>query len=445
MGRYFGTDGVRGVANQELTPELAFRLGLATGTILKENKDADHVIIGMDSRRSGPMLAAALASGLCSAGINVYEGGMLPTPAVAYLARTLPSCAGAVISASHNPAGDNGIKFFGSKGYKLDDATEEAIEALMAAPIEAYNRPTGAGVGWIRPLKDAVDLYVAYLHRQAYCNLKGIKIVLDCANGAASEIAPRVLQEMGAQVISLYDMPDGMNINDGCGSTHMAALQEAVVRHEAHIGLALDGDADRLLAVDSQGRVVDGDQILVLMGLYMQAHQWLGGKVVVTVMSNLGLKKAFEGAKIEVLETKVGDRYVLEKMLETGAWLGGEQSGHIIFTRDGTTGDGLLTALHVLMVLVRTGKPLDVLAQQMVCYPQVLINVRVKSKDGWQIHPEIVRAMKETEKALEDRGRLLVRPSGTEPLLRVMVEGPDQQELEQLAQSLAEVIRQALE
>jgi len=444
LTRYFGTDGIRGIANQELTPELVFRLGLATGTLLKSQGKIRHMIIGMDSRRSGPMLGAALAAGLCSAGIHVYEAGVMPTPAISFLARTMEACGGAVISASHNPAPDNGIKFFSHDGCKLDDAMEAAIEDLMDRPLDTYQRPVGTEVGWIRRLPDGADLYVHHLKGKAPCPLNGLVVVADCANGAASDLGPRILREMGAQVISLHDLPDGCNINDQCGSTHLESLQQAVLQFQADLGLAFDGDADRLLAVDAAGQVVDGDQILVILGLHMQETGSLDDQVVVTVMSNLGLKKAFQAAGITVHETGVGDRFVFEKMVETNSWLGGEQSGHIILTRCGTTGDGILTALHLLSVVKTTGRSLQELASQMVRYPQVLVNVQVRSKEGWQENSRIREGCLEIEEALAGQGRLLLRPSGTEPLLRVMVEGPELPELETLAHRLADVIRQEL-
>jgi len=444
VGKYFGTDGVRGIANRDLSPELVFNLGLAAGTMLLQKDGIKNVVMGRDSRKSGTMLGAALAAGLCSAGVNVYDAGMLPTPAIACLARSLDNCAGAVISASHNPAKDNGIKFFNHQGFKLDDAMEEAIEKLIDNPPHTDSRPTGTEVGCIRPFKEGADMYIQYLKDKAYCDLSGLRIVVDCANGAASDVGPRALREMGAQVISICDLPDGLNINENCGSTHLEQLKEAVVKYNAHLGLAFDGDADRLLAVDDKGEVVDGDQILVILGFYMQEHGWLDDQVVVTVMSNLGLKKAFEEKGVKVWETKVGDRYVLEKMMEVGAWIGGEQSGHIILSRDSTTGDGLLTALHLLLVIQKTGKSLVELAAQMKRYPQVLINVPVRSKEGWQDYPEIKAGCQYVEETLAGRGRLVVRPSGTEQLLRVMVEGPDQEELEKLARQLADTIKQTI-
>lgn len=444
MARYFGTDGIRGIANQELTPELVFRLGLATGTLLRSQGKIRNMIVGMDSRRSGPMLGAALAAGLCSAGINVYEAGIMPTPGISFLARTTKDCGGAVISASHNPAPDNGIKFFSHDGCKLDDETETAIEDLMDQPLETYRRPVGGEVGWIRRLPDGADRYAEHLKAKAPCRLNGLVVVVDCANGAASDLGPRILREMGAQVISLHDLPDGCNINDHCGSTHLECLQQAVLQYQADLGLAFDGDADRLMAVDAVGRVVDGDQILVALGLHMHETGKLDDQVVVTVMSNLGLKKAFQAAGVQVHETKVGDRFVFEKMVETNSWLGGEQSGHIILTRYGTTGDGILTALHLLSVVKTTGKSLQELASQMVRYPQVLVNVQVRSKEGWQDNARIQDGCREIEEALAGQGRLLLRPSGTEPLLRVMVEGPELPELEVLAHRLADVIRQEL-
>ena len=441
MGKYFGTDGVRGLANQQLTPELAFGLGLACGQALKEKTEIHTMIIGRDTRRSGPMLGAALAAGLASAGVNVLDGGVLPTPAVAYLARTTKGCGGAVISASHNPAPDNGIKFFGHQGYKLDDGMEELIEAYLEAPGAAKERPAGPGVGSVKRMADGGQRYLDYLAGTIDGDLKGLRVVVDCANGAASDLGPAALRQAGAQVISVNDLPDGMNINAGCGSTHLECLQEAVARYQADLGLAFDGDADRLLAVDADGNVVDGDKILVILGLFLEERGLLGGRAVVTVMSNLGLKKAFQQAGIEVSETKVGDRYVLERMLAEGALLGGEQSGHIILRDAATTGDGTLTALRLLSVVKKTGKTLAQLAGQMVQYPQVLVNVPVKTKEGWETNPAIQTAAREVEKALEGSGRLLLRPSGTEALIRVMAEGPDQTVLEELAAGLAEVIR----
>ena len=441
MGKYFGTDGVRGLANAKLTPELAFHLGLACGRILQEKTEIRAMILGRDTRRSGPMLGAALAAGFASAGLDVWDGGVLPTPAVAYLARTTPECGGAVISASHNPAPDNGIKFFDHEGYKLADGMEEGIERYLELPEAAFERPTGARVGRIRPLGDGGRRYLEYLLETNDYDFKGLKVVVDCANGAASDLGPEALRRARAQVISINDLPDGMNINDGCGSTHLECLKKEVLHYQADLGLAFDGDADRLLAVDASGAEVDGDKILVILGLYLQSQGLLGGKAVVTVMSNLGLKRAFSQAGIQVSETKVGDRFVLERMMEENALLGGEQSGHIILRDAATTGDGILTALRLLRVIKKTGKTLAELAAQMEKLPQVLVNVPVATKEGWETNAAIQAAARQAEAELAGAGRLLLRPSGTEELLRVMVEGPDQKALERLAENLAQVIR----
>jgi len=440
MALLFGTDGVRGLANKELTPELAMRLGRAAGTLLKASEGKSAVVIGRDSRLSGSMLEGALAAGICSTGVDVYNAGIIPTPAVAFLARTLGTCAGAVISASHNPAADNGIKFFNNHGFKLDDTLEEKIEELVLGDMEALPRPTGNELGRVISLNDAEDRYIEFLKNTIDCNLTGLRIVLDCANGAAYRVAPRLLRELGAQVISMNDLPDGLNINNRCGSTHPEGLQESVVKFKAHLGLAYDGDADRVIAVDEKGQLVNGDGILVICGLALHAACELGARIVVTVMSNLGLKQAFEKSGVSVLETGVGDRFVLEKMLETGAVLGGEQSGHIIFLKHSTTGDGILTTLQLLQVLKDSGQSLSELAGRMETLPQLLVNVKVRSKNGWEANEKIAAAIRAGEKDLTQRGRLLVRASGTEPLIRVMAEGPDPHELEKLVRRISAVI-----
>ncbi len=440
MAKLFGTDGVRGLANYDLTPELAFGLGRAAGSLLRSPSQRSAMIIGKDSRLSGPMLEGALTAGICSAGVDVHLAGVIPTPAIAYLTKSLGYCAGAVISASHNPAPDNGIKFFNSQGFKLDDGLEEGIEKIISDGLIGLARPTGRELGRCIPLTDARDRYIRYLQSTLGCELQGLKIIVDCANGAASDIAPRLLSGLGAQVISLHDLPDGLNINDNCGSTHPAALQEAVVKYGAPLGLAFDGDADRVIAVDENGQLVDGDKILIICGLALQEKKELGNKIVVTVMSNLGLKQAFEKAGIKVYETSVGDRFVLEKMLETGTVLGGEQSGHIIFSKYATTGDGMLTGLQLLRVLQQSKRKLSELAQQMNTLPQLLLNVKVQNKNGWDNNPEILAAIAAGEQSLAGKGRMFVRASGTEPLIRVMAEGPDSQELERLAGQVAGVI-----
>ncbi|MBZ4654964.1 MAG: phosphoglucosamine mutase [Peptococcaceae bacterium] len=444
MAVMFGTDGVRGVANRELTPELAFKLGRAAASLLKPERGRGSIVIGRDTRHSGPMLEGALLAGICSAGLDVYLAGVIPTPAIAFLTRELEACAGAVISASHNPAPDNGIKFFNHKGFKLDDELEEKIEALVLGDLEGLPRPTGADLGKVIPLPDAVERYVNFLKNIVKGDLTGLKIVVDCANGAAYQAAPILLRRLGAEVIILNNEPDGININDECGSTHPAGLQKAVLEHKAHLGLAYDGDADRVIAVDEKGELVDGDKILVICGLNLHEKNKLGKKIVVTVMSNWGLKQAFHKEKVEVLETKVGDRFVLEKMLESGAVLGGEQSGHIIFLKHNTTGDGILTSLQLLQVLKEKGQPLSTLAQAMETYPQVLRNVKVKSKQGWEKNSAIQEAIARGENTLSGSGRILVRPSGTEPLIRVMAEGKDRTQLETVVNLISDVIEKEL-
>ncbi|WP_027356899.1 phosphoglucosamine mutase [Desulfofundulus thermocisternus] len=440
MGAIFGTDGVRGVANRELTPELALKLGRAGAYVLSRGLPGASLVVGWDTRISSDMLEAALTAGICSAGVNVLKVGVMPTAAIAYLTRALGAAGGAVISASHNPMDDNGIKFFGASGYKLSDAMEEEIEQLLSntACIPA---PVGAGVGRIFPVADAADRYIAFLKDTVSCDFSGLKVVVDCANGAASRIAPRVLAELGAEVIPIFNTPDGANINAGCGSTHPAALQEAVLEHGAHLGLAHDGDADRVIAVDGRGNLVDGDQIMVILARSLQKKGRLArDTVVVTVMSNLGLDLALEKSGIRVLKTRVGDRYVLEEMLRSGATFGGEQSGHIIMLDYNTTGDGILTALQLLQVVRETGATLQELAAQMEKLPQLLENVRVTDKEKVMGSPELARAIREQEERLGGQGRILVRPSGTEPLVRVMVEGRDMDLLRSIAGELVEVI-----
>jgi len=440
MGKLFGTDGVRGVANRELNPELAFKLGRAGAFVLSREATRPRIVIGKDTRISGDMLEAALTAGICSVGADVLHVGVIPTPGVAFLTRDLEAAAGVVISASHNPVADNGIKFFGGNGYKLPDELESEIESHLDE-IDELPVPTGGGVGRVIPVPDAADRYVRFLKNTIDVDLTGLKIVVDCANGAAFSVGPRVLRELGAEVVSLHDQPDGVNINKQCGSTNPESVCEAVPRLGADIGLAHDGDADRVLAVDEQGRLVDGDFIMVICGLDLQKQGRLAGnRVVVTVMSNLGLHLALRKAGVEIGETRVGDRYVLEEMLKTGAALGGEQSGHIIFLDHNTTGDGLVTALNLLAVLKRSGKPLSALAAQMTRLPQVLVNVRVKEKSGLLAIPELAEAIQAAEERLKGIGRILVRPSGTEPLVRVMVEGPDEAELTAIADQVASII-----
>lgn len=441
LARLFGTDGVRGVANKELTPDLAFRLGQAGAYVLSKEHPHPRIIIGKDTRISGDMLEAALMAGICSVGADVLKVGVLPTPGIAYLTRMLDVSAGVVISASHNPVQDNGIKFFSASGYKLQDGIEDQIEEIVQSEEKPWDLPTGGEVGRVIQVPEAGRKYLDFLKSTAR-RLDGLKVVLDCANGAGSEFGPLLLQELGAEVVPMFNHPDGVNINDGCGSTHPQALQKAVVEHQADLGLACDGDADRLIAVDEKGKLVDGDFIMLICALAQKANGLLAeNTLVVTVMSNLGLRLALKKAGIQVTETQVGDRYVLEELLRSGAKLGGEQSGHIIFLNHNTTGDGLLTALQLLAVVKESDKPLSVLAAQMQRLPQVLLNTRVRYKERIMADPVVLAAVREAEAALGEEGRVLVRPSGTEPLIRVMVEGPDETKLQELAQRVIDVIK----
>ncbi|HEX3015043.1 MAG TPA: phosphoglucosamine mutase [Desulfobacteria bacterium] len=446
MGKLFGTDGVRGVANSQLTPMLAFKLGRAGAYVLSKETAHPKIVIGRDTRISGSMLEAALIAGICSVGADVLKVGILPTPGIAYLTRTLQASAGVVISASHNPVEDNGIKFFAGTGFKLPDEIEDEIEELVLNGKDNWPTPIAGEVGQAIEVADPVGQYINYLKTTIPCDLKGLKVVLDCANGAASNVGPRLLQELGAEVIPIFNHPDGVNINKACGSTHPEELQQAVVKYGAQVGLANDGDADRLIAVDEKGNVVDGDFIMVICGLFLQDKSQLpGNKLVVTVMSNLGLHLALKAKGVELHQTKVGDRYVMEEMLKSGAKLGGEQSGHIIFLEHNTTGDGLCTALQLLRVMHETGKPLSELAAQMKRLPQVLKNVRVKDKQLAMTAPAIVAAVEQATAGLAGRGRVLVRPSGTEPLVRVMAEGPDLPELHQVVDQVVDTIKRIAE
>ncbi|MHC1746732.1 MAG: phosphoglucosamine mutase [Negativicutes bacterium] len=444
MGKLFGTDGVRGVANTELTAELAYLLGRAATALFGKEHERPVFIIGRDTRISGQMLESALAAGICSAGGQVILLGVIPTPGVAYLVRHLKAQAGVVISASHNPYPDNGIKFFAGNGYKLSDAIEEQLEQLVLSGEDTMPRPTGSGIGTVEFRHDLINDYMRYAAQTVNSNFAGLKIVMDCANGAAFEVGPAVFRRLGAEVIVIHDQPSGININDHCGSTHLEGLQAAVREHEADLGLAYDGDADRCLAVDEQGEVIDGDQIMVICALQLLRENHLPDKTLVTtVMSNIGLHQAIKKAGGKVLVTKVGDRYVLEAMLEKRLALGGEQSGHIIFGEFATTGDGLLTSLHLVGALRASGQKLSAMGQCMTRFPQVLVNVRVNTKQGWEENPVIADAIQEGEKKLGETGRILVRPSGTEPLIRVMAEGPELSELQSIVDEIAATIRTA--
>lgn len=450
MGRIFGTDGVRGVANTSLTAELTLDLSVAAAHVLGEAGIFDaHVgrggrpraVVGRDTRISGQFLEAAVVAGLASAGVDVLLLGVLPTPGVAYLTGALDVDLGVMISASHNPMPDNGIKFLARGGVKLDDALEVAIENRLREP---WDRPTGEHVGRVAPYDAAVTDYVRHLVSTVGTSLAGLKVVLDCAHGAASVAGPRALAEAGAEVIAICAEPDGLNINDGCGSTHLGVLQRAVVEHGADVGFALDGDADRCLAVDHEGTVVDGDQILAILALAMRDAGTLSqDTVVATVMSNLGFVNALRDEGVRVLQTRVGDRYVLEAMKGQGYALGGEQSGHVIMSDHATTGDGILTALQVLGRMAEKGRPLQELAGVMTRLPQVLVNVPGVDKSRTD-DVELAAAVAAAEDELGDSGRVLLRPSGTEPLVRVMVEAPTAELAQQTAERLADVVRRRL-
>ena len=444
MSRMFGTDGVRGVAGTELTIELAMKLGQAGAYVLtKEQEHQPTIIVGCDTRISGGMLANALMAGICSVGANAIYAGVVPTPAVAYLTRKHKVDAGVVISASHNPMEFNGIKFFNGEGYKLSDQLEDEIEALIASHMKDVPIPTGSGVGKIEYRFDMKEEYIAFMKKQASVDLSGLKIVVDCAEGAAYYTSVKTLKDLGANLVAIHTQPDGTNINANCGSTHMGELKARVVYEKADIGLAFDGDADRMLAVDEQGNMVDGDQIMAIIGNHMKQNGSLKkNTVVVTVMTNLGFSLMGEREGIHIEQTKVGDRYVLEHMIEHGYNLGGEQSGHIIFLDDNTTGDGLLSALHLLKVMADTGKKLSELAEIMEVLPQALVNAKVPNhkKEHYMDYADIAEAVQTLEEKFNGEGRVLIRPSGTEPMVRVMIEGKDQNAIEKEAKQLAELI-----
>lgn len=445
MARLFGTDGVRGVANEELTPQLAMQLGQAGAYVLtKENAHKPTIMVGCDTRISGDMLANALMAGVCSVGANAVYVGVVPTPAVAYLTKKYKVDAGVVISASHNPVEFNGIKFFDGNGYKLPDALEDEIETLIKSDMNGIKFPTGSGVGKIKYRTDAREEYINHAIQSVPIDLSGMKIVVDCAEGASFYTSVEALKELGAEVVAIHNNPDGTNINANCGSTHMEELQARVVYEKAQVGLAFDGDADRLLAVDEDGQQIDGDQIMAIVGNYMKAQGKLkGDTIVATVMSNLGFFIMGEKNEIKIEQTKVGDRYVLERMKEIDASLGGEQSGHVIFLDENTTGDGLLSALHLLEVMVETKKPLSELAKIMEVLPQALVNAKVPNhkKENYMDYPEIASAIEELTAKFAGEGRVLIRPSGTEPKVRVMIEGKDQKMIEEEAVKLANLIQ----
>jgi len=446
MGRLFGTDGVRGIANKELTPELAFNLGKAGAHILKKENEKPIVIIGKDTRVSGDMLESALTAGILAVGGNVIKVGVISTPAVAYLAKYYNADAGIVISASHNTFEYNGIKFFNGEGYKLDDLLEEKIEDIIISSIDVNSHITGDKIGKCIEAEDnAVDLYVQHLLKTVDYRLDGMKIVLDCANGASYITAEKVYKALGADVTVIGNEPNGININDGCGSTHPEKLAAKVKETGADIGLAFDGDADRLIVVDETGAVIDGDRVIALCARMLKKQGRLAqNKVTVTVMSNIGFHKAMKESDIEVDVTGVGDRYVLESMLETGCVIGGEQSGHIIFKEYTTTGDGVLSSLQFMKVLLDSDKKLSELAAEIEIFPQVLVNAKINNdfKKTYMKVPEVAEAIEKMEAEMAGNGRVLIRPSGTEPLVRVMLEGDDINKLDKLAHQLADLIEE---
>lgn len=448
MSRLFGTDGVRGVVNKELTPLLAMQLGQAGASVLtKETSHKPTIMVGCDTRISGDMLANALMAGVCSVGANAVYVGVVPTPAVAYLTRKNHMDAGVVISASHNPVEFNGIKFFDANGYKLPDAMEDEIEAIIKNDMKDLAFPTGTEIGSITYRTDAREDYVKHATEAIPVDLHGMKIVADCAEGASYYTSVEALKLLGADVVAIHNNPDGTNINAGCGSTHMEELMERVKAEKADVGLAFDGDADRLLAVDEKGNKVDGDQIMGIVGNYLKEQKKLKkDTIVATVMSNLGFFLMGEKQGIHMEQTKVGDRYVLERMRQIGANLGGEQSGHVIFLDENTTGDGLLSALHLLQVLVDTKKPLSELATIMEVLPQALVNAKVPNdkKNSYMENPQIADAIDALTKKFAGEGRVLIRPSGTEPLVRVMIEGRDQNRIQEEAEKLATLIESAM-
>lgn len=449
MGRLFGTDGARGIANTEISCELAMKIGRATAMVLSENSEKTKlkVLIGTDTRKSADMLQSAMAAGLCSVGCDVLILGVVPTPAVAFLVKEYSYDAGVMISASHNPCEYNGIKIFRSNGYKLPDDIEERIEAIILDEVVPVPLKVGGEVGCITSGKNAVKDYIHHIEHTAVAHFYGMKIAIDCANGSASQTANELFRRLGAECTVINCKPDGENINDNCGSTHIDILQKYVAENGFDLGFAFDGDADRLLCVDGDGNLVDGDKIIAICAKAMKQQGNLNANTaVVTVMSNMGLFKFFEENGINCEKTKVGDRYVLEKMLEKGYHIGGEQSGHVIFLDYATTGDGQLTAVQLLNVIRTSGKTLKELADEIEIYPQVLKNVKVSSMGKLRLDKdkEIKIAIEEAEKDLGEDGRVLVRASGTEPLVRVMIEGKNPQQIESLAQQIAQIVRERL-
>ena len=442
---YFGTDGVRGIANKELTPELAFRLGRMGGAVLTRHA-VDHrprVLVGRDTRMSGPLLEHALISGLLSVGIEIQRLDVISTPGVAYLVRAQKADAGAQITASHNPAADNGIKFFGSDGMKLSDELEAEIEALLDAPEDTLPRPAAEGLGTISDFKEGTAKYLEYLQTTIPSSLDGMKLAIDAANGATSGLVANLFADMGADFETMGTSPDGVNINQNVGSTHPETLADFVLENEAQVGLAFDGDGDRLIAVDEKGQIIDGDQIMFIVGKYMSLHGRLKkDTIVTTVMSNIGMYKAMSENGLNSVKTAVGDRYVVEEMIKSGYNLGGEQSGHVVFLDWATTGDGMLTALQLLHVMQETDKPLSELAAEMTVYPQKLVNVKVQDKKAALSNEAIKQIIAEVEAEMGNEGRVLVRPSGTQDLLRVMAEAPTRETVDEYVDRIVAVVEQ---
>ncbi|MDO5491431.1 MAG: phosphoglucosamine mutase [Bacillota bacterium] len=444
MGRLFGTDGVRGIANAELTPELAFKLGKAGGHVLSKSKKGPIFLIGKDTRLSGDMLEDALSAGITAVGGNVIKVGVLPTPAIAYLIRVYHADAGVVISASHNPFEYNGIKFFNSEGFKLDDDLEDDIEDILLRDIDVNSHITGSSIGrCLDADDDAEEKYAQFLESTINADIRGVKLVLDCANGAAYRVAEKVYRDLGAKVSVIGNRPNGMNINERCGSTHPEGLQKTVIEEGAFLGLAYDGDADRLIAVDEKGRIIDGDKLICICAEMMKNRgQLTDNLVTATVMSNIGFHRRMEEMGCRVDITAVGDRYVLESMRRTGGQIGGEQSGHIIFLNHTTTGDGILSSLQLLQAVLESGKKPSELSDEIEIFPQVLKNAKVRNenKNKFMNDPGIREAINRIEKEIEGCGRILIRPSGTEPVARVMIEGQDVEYITELAEDLARLI-----
>jgi len=448
MGKYFGTDGVRGEANKELTPELAFKLGRYGGYVLSQHETGEkrpRVLVGRDTRMSGQLLEYALISGLLSVGIEVFQLGVISTPGVAYLTRLQKASAGVMISASHNPAQDNGIKFFGSDGFKLVDDQEAEIEALLDQAEDTLPRPAAEGLGTVEEYPEGLLKYSQFLQQTIPGDLSGLTVCIDAANGATTSSVNRLFADLETDFYTMGTSPDGLNINDGVGSTHPEKLAEFVVEKQADAGLAFDGDGDRVIAVDELGNIVDGDQIMYICAKYLSEKNRLKqGTIVTTVMSNLGFHKAVEEAGLKDVITKVGDRYVVEEMRKNGYNFGGEQSGHMIFLDYNTTGDGMLSGIQLLLVMKETGKKLSELASELTIYPQELVNIRVTDKHGYLENTRIKQVIEEAEQEMNGEGRILVRPSGTEPLLRVMAEAPTDELVHYYVEKIASVVREEI-